>query len=205
VTRKFHAPAAAAIGAAGSPAISLPAAPAVDTTGPELPALELPHLAAPALRTDNLAEVRIEAPSHARPRAIQAAGFSSENAAAARAAPKPPVAAGSFGDAAVAAQGRGSRETSLFTDNSGVEILFKPRPAYSSEARALGIEGEVMFEVLFSAAGEVRLLRLLRGLGHGLDESAGDAARQIRFRPARRDGTPVDSTAVVRIVFELAF
>jgi TonB family protein len=86
-----------------------------------------------------------------------------------------------------------------------VEILFKPRPAYTGEARRLRIEGDVVLEVAFTAAGEVRVLRLIRGLGHGLDEAARDAARQIRFRPATRDGAPVDATAAVHIVFELAY
>jgi hypothetical protein len=45
----------------------------------------------------------------------------------------------------------------------------------------------------------------VRGLGHGLDETAAAAARNIRFRPARRSGDPVDFTAIVHIVFQLAY
>ncbi len=85
-----------------------------------------------------------------------------------------------------------------------VEILFKPKPAYTSEARQLRVEGEVLVEVTFSASGELRVQRVVRGLGHGLDESALRAAQQIRFHPAKRDGQPYDSTALVHIVFELA-
>jgi TonB family protein len=87
----------------------------------------------------------------------------------------------------------------------GVEILFRPRPAYSEEARRQRLEGEVLVEVLFTAAGEARVTRLVRGLGRGLDESALAAAQAIRFRPAQRAGTPVDSTAIVHIVFQLAY
>jgi len=47
--------------------------------------------------------------------------------------------------------------------------------------------------------------RIVRGLGHGLDEAAVRAAQQIRFKPARRDGQPVDFPAVVHIVFQLAY
>lgn len=86
-----------------------------------------------------------------------------------------------------------------------VEILEKPRPAYTEEARRLSIEGEVLLELQFEASGRVRVLRLIRGLGHGLDENALAAARQIRFRPARRGGIPVDSSAIVHIVFQLAY
>jgi len=88
--------------------------------------------------------------------------------------------------------------------NKPVEILFKPRPAYTAEARQLHVEGEVLVEVNFAASGQLQVQRVVRGLGHGLDESALRAAQQIRFRPARRNGAPYDSTALVHIVFELA-
>ena len=84
-----------------------------------------------------------------------------------------------------------------------VEVLAKPTPSYSEEARALKIEGEVRLEVEFAASGQVRVLRVVRGLGHGLDEMAIRAAEQIRFKPAQSDGRPVDFTAKVEIVFRL--
>jgi len=84
------------------------------------------------------------------------------------------------------------------------QILDKPRPAYTEEARRLQIEGEVQLEVLFGASGEIRILRLVQGLGHGLDENAQQAARAIRFVPAKRNGQAVDSTALVHITFQLA-
>jgi TonB family protein len=85
-----------------------------------------------------------------------------------------------------------------------VEIISKPRPAYTDEARAKRIEGEVLLEMQFSATGEARVLRIVRGLGHGLDETALAAANGIKFRPATRDGAAVDSAAIVHIVFQLA-
>ena len=86
-----------------------------------------------------------------------------------------------------------------------VEILFKPRPLYATEARRLKLEGEVLVELLFAASGEARVLRVVQGLGHGLDESAIIAAQAIRFRPAQRGGTPIDSRALVHIIFQLAY
>jgi TonB family protein len=118
-----------------------------------------------------------------------------------------PVATGTFGDASVApaaARAIPARESPVAENFSAAEILFKPRPAYTDEARRLQIEGEVLLEVLFAASGEVRILRTIRGLGHGLDESAVASARQIRFRPAQRGGAAVDSSAVVHIVFQIA-
>lgn len=84
------------------------------------------------------------------------------------------------------------------------QILSKPTPAYTDEARQLKVEGEVLLEVILEASGRVRVLRVVRGLGHGLDESAVHAAQQISFRPALRDGQPADSTAVLHIIFQLA-
>ncbi len=86
-----------------------------------------------------------------------------------------------------------------------VEILAKPRPAYTDEARHLKIEGEVLLEVVFGANGQVQVIRIIRGLGHGLDESATRAAQQIRYKPALREGHPVDFPATVHIVFQLAY
>jgi TonB family protein len=45
---------------------------------------------------------------------------------------------------------------------------------------------------------------VVHGLGHGLDEEARRVAQQIRFRPATRDGQPVDLTTNITITFQLA-
>jgi TonB family protein len=84
------------------------------------------------------------------------------------------------------------------------EITFKPRPAYTEEGRRLRIEGEVLLEVVFTASGQIRILRITQGLGHGLDESAVRAAQQIQFKPALKNGQPADFQAVLHIVFQLA-
>jgi TonB family protein len=85
-----------------------------------------------------------------------------------------------------------------------MEILVKPNPSYSEEARRMKIQGEVVIGVVFEATGKVRVVRVLQGLGHGLDEAALRAAEQIRFRPARRGNQPVDFPATLRIIFQLA-
>jgi len=86
-----------------------------------------------------------------------------------------------------------------------VEILSKPRPDYTDEARKMRIEGEVLLRVLFKSSGEARVMEVVRGLGFGLNENAIRAAEQIRFKPAQRGGESVDSTATVHIVFQLAY
>jgi TonB family protein len=84
------------------------------------------------------------------------------------------------------------------------EILSKPTPVYTDEARQKKIEGEVLLEVVLEASGRLHVVRVVRGLGHGLDDAAMRAAEQIRFKPAMKDGQPADSTAVLHIIFQLA-
>lgn len=84
------------------------------------------------------------------------------------------------------------------------EILSKPTPAYTEEARKLHLEGEVLLEVVFEASGQLRVVRVVRGLGHGLDENAIRAAEQIHFKPAVQNGQPTNSTALLHIIFQLA-
>jgi len=84
-----------------------------------------------------------------------------------------------------------------------VQILDKPKPAYTAEARAEKVEGAVLLDVVFAASGEVRVLGVVRGLGHGLDETAKDAARHIRFTPAMQSGMPIDQRVVLQVVFQI--
>jgi TonB family protein len=97
------------------------------------------------------------------------------------------------------------KKAAAVSNSKPVEVLFKPKPIYTDQARDKKIEGEVLLQVVFAASGEVKVERVVQGLGYGLDESAESAARQIRFHPAQQDGQPVDSTAIVHIVFQLAY
>jgi TonB family protein len=111
-----------------------------------------------------------------------------------------------FGDVKSAAPGSGSpgRQGTVEAALQPVEILEKPKPSYTDEARKLRIEGEVLLQVVFGASGRIEVVRVVRGLGHGLDESAVRAAERIRYKPATRHGRAVDSPAVLHIVFQLA-
>jgi TonB family protein len=84
--------------------------------------------------------------------------------------------------------------------------LSKPRPVYSAEALKLNLEGEVLLDVVFPASGgEVQVNKVIKGLGHGLDEAAMRAAQQIKYKPAISNGHPIDFPAVVHIVFQTAY
>jgi TonB family protein len=110
-----------------------------------------------------------------------------------------------FGAQEVAPGGAKQRQVDNGPPTSQVEITFKPKPVYTQEARELRLEGEVLVEVVFGANGQLHVIRVDRGLGHGLDQSAVAAANQMRFKPALRNGVPVDSTAIVHVLFELAY
>lgn len=115
------------------------------------------------------------------------------------------VQAGGFTDGNAAAT-----PTQKAADTTGavtpVVILAKPKPVYTDEARKLNIEGDVLLDVVFPASGgTVQVNRVIRGLGHGLDESAIRAAQQIQFKPAMSGGHAVDFPAVVHIEFEIAY
>jgi periplasmic protein TonB len=85
-----------------------------------------------------------------------------------------------------------------------VEILSKPSPHYTAEARVLGVQGEVVLSVIFRADGTLKVVGVIRSLGHGLDETAKQAATQIRFKPAEQGGKPINFPAVLHIEFRLA-
>jgi len=113
---------------------------------------------------------------------------------------------GGFGDAEPTAttQSRPIAAETAAPRQVPAEIISKPTPVYTDEGRKLRIEGEVLLEVVFEASGTLRVVRMVHGLGHGLDEAATRAAEKIRFKPALRDGQPADSTAVLHIIFQLA-
>ena len=114
------------------------------------------------------------------------------------------VATGGFGSEQVVHGGPKIVAVNAGPATTPVEITFKPNPVYTDEARSLKLEGEVLLEVSFSANGTLHVNRVVRGLGHGLDEAAIAAANKMRFKPALRSGQPVDSTAMVHVTFQMA-
>ncbi|MFP5205488.1 MAG: energy transducer TonB [Acidobacteriota bacterium] len=87
---------------------------------------------------------------------------------------------------------------------TNLEVLSKPPVRYTAEARQMHIQGDVVLHVTFLANGQVVVHGIVHGLGHGLDQEARRVAEQIRFRPATRNGRPVDVTTNITITFQLA-
>jgi TonB family protein len=93
-----------------------------------------------------------------------------------------------------------------YRPGSGVEpprLLKEVRAMYSDAARRANLEGEVELEIVIRRDGSVGDVKVLRGLGMGLNEQAIQAVRQWRFSPARLKGTPVDVIVEVAVEFRL--
>jgi TonB family protein len=83
-------------------------------------------------------------------------------------------------------------------------VLTHPSAAYSDEARRRWIEGTVIVQAQFDEAGNITVLKVVKGLGYGLDENALAVLKDWRFSPALRNGLPVSAIAEIEVPFKLA-
>jgi len=93
-----------------------------------------------------------------------------------------------------------------YRPGSGIEppqLLREVKAVYTEEARQRSIVGAVVLEIIVRRDGSVGDVKLLQGLGYGLNERAAQAVRQWRFAPARRFGAPVDVIVEVAVEFRL--
>lgn len=93
-----------------------------------------------------------------------------------------------------------------FRPGSGIEpprLLREVKAQYSEDARTRGITGDVVLEIVIRSDGSVGDVKVLRGLGFGLDERAVSAVRNWKFAPARRFGAAVDVIVEVEVEFSL--
>jgi TonB family protein len=93
-----------------------------------------------------------------------------------------------------------------YRPGSGVappRLLREVRAQYSDAARRANLEGEVELEIVIRRDGTVGDVKILKGLGLGLNDQAIQAVRQWRFSPARLKGTPVDVIVEVSVEFRL--
>jgi periplasmic protein TonB len=79
-----------------------------------------------------------------------------------------------------------------------------PQPAYTDRAREASVEGKVRVELTVDETGRVVSVRVLQGLGYGLDEAAVVAARSATFEPAVRCGKPTRATFTISMRFSAA-
>jgi TonB family protein len=135
---------------------------------------------------------------------VVSAGFGAGAPGVASRGPSGLVAMGGFEKARPAAAPVKVAQVATPVEFQPIEILSKPAPSYTDEARRLGIQGDVALSVVFLANGSIRINGVVQSLGHGLDQEAEQVAAKIRFKPALRAGQPADFPATVRIEFRLA-
>ena len=82
-------------------------------------------------------------------------------------------------------------------------LLREVKADYTEDARRRGLAGEVVLEIVVRRDGSVGDVKILQGLGGGLNERAIDAVRQWRFAPAERLGGAVDVYVEVAVEFKL--
>jgi TonB family protein len=83
------------------------------------------------------------------------------------------------------------------------QLIRKQEPSYTEEARQAKISGTVVLRTVVDPDGTAHDIKVVRSLGHGLDEKAIEAVRQWEFRPGMKDGHPVAVQANIDVNFRL--
>ncbi len=86
---------------------------------------------------------------------------------------------------------------------SAPTLISKIEPEYSEEARRAKYSGSILLSVVVDQHGIPRDIKVIRGVGLGLDEKAIEAVTRWRFRPGMRHGHPVAVQAQVEVSFRL--
>jgi protein TonB len=93
-----------------------------------------------------------------------------------------------------------------YRPGSGIEpprLVREVKAQYTEDARRKGVTGNVVLEIVIKSDGSVGDVKVLRGLGYGLEDRAIAAVRTWKFSPARRLGMPVDVIVEVEVEFSL--
>src|SRR5262245_55102482 len=84
-----------------------------------------------------------------------------------------------------------------------VIILHRERARYTNAAREAKAQGIIALSVEFRADGTIKVLKIVRGLGFGLNEQAVAAVQKIIFFPEVKDGTFVNMSSNLEFSFNL--
>ena len=82
-------------------------------------------------------------------------------------------------------------------------VLYQPEPEFSEEARKAKVAGNVLVYLQVDENGRPQHVRVLRGIGLGLDEKAVEAVRNYKFKPAMKGGHPVAVEMNVEVNFQI--
>lgn len=110
-----------------------------------------------------------------------------------------------IGHAAKGPAQAGSPQNPVQSGKTTAPVLTKTtEPQYTEEAKKNRVQGVVVVSTVVGIDGLVHESKIVRGLGHGLDEMAIKAIQDWRFRPATRNGQPVATTVTVEVSFRLS-
>ena len=82
-------------------------------------------------------------------------------------------------------------------------FLHREMPVYPMMARKLGREGKVVLKLTIDENGNLKNVEVIDGAGYGFTEAAVEAVKKSTFLPARKDGKPIASRALLPIRFRL--
>jgi len=113
---------------------------------------------------------------------------------------------GSGGGAGVGPGSGGNRGGGLRHVGGSVsepKVIYSVEPEFSEEARKAKTSGDVMVYLWVDERGNPTHVRVVRGMGMGLDERALDAVKQYKFKPAMENGKPVTVEMYVLVNFQI--
>ena len=82
-------------------------------------------------------------------------------------------------------------------------VLYSANPEFSEQARREKFSGEVQVYLWVDENGDPKHVRVVRGVGKGLDEKAVEAVRQYKFRPATLNGKAVTVDLYIDVNFQI--
>jgi TonB family protein len=87
--------------------------------------------------------------------------------------------------------------------SSRPKISSKQSPGYSAEALAHNVRGRVVLKAVLCRDGKITDVQVIESLPFGMTEKAIEAARQMKFEPAEKDGHRVSE--VIRLEYNFGF
>jgi TonB family protein len=82
-------------------------------------------------------------------------------------------------------------------------VVYKVDPEYSEEARKAKYSGTVLLQLVVDIDGKAKNIKVVKGVGLGLDEKAVEAVQKWKFTPGKKNGQPVPVYATVEVNFRL--
>jgi TonB family protein len=88
-------------------------------------------------------------------------------------------------------------------DVSAPVLIYSVKPEFAQQARNAKIAGNVLVNLVVDQNGIPTNVRVVRGIGHGLDEKAVEAVSKYRFKPSMEHGQPVSVEINVQVNFQI--